>query len=105
MKATAQSIPTLAPGIEASRFGADYVVLDQAGRTLRGLNPTAARVWELIDGHRPAEQIAGKIAVEFKSSAEKVLADVLSFLEVLRDRDLVQLQAGAERGIETGALE
>ena len=40
------SIPRRREGADGQRFGADFVVLDAEGRMLRGLNETAARVWD-----------------------------------------------------------
>jgi pyrroloquinoline quinone biosynthesis protein D len=91
MMLSAASVPARAPGSDSSRVGQDYVVLDSEGKVLRGLNPSAARVWELIDGALSAEQIAGRIADEFEVPAPRALSDVLSFLEVLSSKKLVSL--------------
>jgi len=82
-------IPQRVQGSEAARLGNDFVVLDGSGRILRGLNPTAARIWELIDGRRTAAEIAHQIAIEFAASRERVVEDLLSFLSVLLDRQLL----------------
>jgi pyrroloquinoline quinone biosynthesis protein D len=83
-------IPQRVQGSEAARLGNDFVVLDGSGRVLRGLNSTAARIWELIDGRRTAEEIAHQIAIEFAVSRERVVEDLLSFLSVLLDRQLLK---------------
>lgn len=82
-------IPQRVQGSEAARLGNDFVVLDGSGRVLRGLNSTAARIWELIDGRRTAAEIAHQIAIEFAVSRERVVEDLLSFLSVLLDRQLL----------------
>jgi pyrroloquinoline quinone biosynthesis protein D len=82
-------IPQRVQGSEAARLGNDFVVLDGSGKILRGLNPTAARIWELIDGQRTAAEIAHQIALEFAVSNERVLEDLLSFLSLLFDRRLL----------------
>ena len=82
-------IPQRVQGSEAARLGNDFVVLDGSGRILRGLNPTAARIWELIDGRRTAAEIAHQIAIEFAVSKERVVEDLLSFLALLLDRRLL----------------
>ncbi len=84
------SIPRRAAGVEASRVGGELVVLDPEGRTLRGLNATAARAWELVDGHRTAEQIASTVGAEFGAGADaRVLEDVLAFFQVMAARGLL----------------
>ena len=87
------SVPSALPGAEGSRLGADFVILDGAGRTLRGLNATGARVWELIDGRRSVEEIAREVALEFSAPEEPVLRDVLAFLELLRTKGLIEERA------------
>lgn len=82
------------PGTETTRLGTDFVVLDAQGQTLRGLNATGARVFELIDGRAPASGIAAQIAAEFAVSAERALTDVLAFLQLLTARGLVEVLPG-----------
>jgi len=77
-------------GCESSWFGRDYVILDPMGRTLRGLNRTAARVWELADGCRSISQISTEIAAQYSLPADQVLKDVLSFGEQLLKLQLVR---------------
>ncbi|MFZ5471911.1 MAG: PqqD family protein [Myxococcota bacterium] len=82
-------VPRRVEGTEASRLGADFVLLDSAGKMLRGLNATGAKVWELIDGCRSAEEIAAHLASDAGAPLERVRPDVLSFLGQLFDRRLV----------------
>jgi pyrroloquinoline quinone biosynthesis protein D len=84
-----KDVPRKVPGAEFSRFGRDHVILDPSGKILRGLNPTAARIWELCDGHRSMEQISEEIAREFQAPAETVRADVQAFFDQLLARKLV----------------
>ena|SRR5687768_13795141 len=92
-----QSVPRRRPGAESSRFGADYVVLDPAGNVLRGLNETAARVWELIDGKRTAQEISRCIEEEHRARSPQILADVLAFLDLLQSKDLLEAAEGGTR--------
>ena len=87
-------IPKKRGSAESSRLGGEFILLDTEGAMLRGLNGTAARVWELIDGRRRAAEIAERIASEFDAPADRVLADVLSFLTVLEGKHLVELPGG-----------
>lgn len=98
MSVSAESIPKPVVGAEASAFGSDYVVLDPPGRFLRGLNETGARVWQLCDGERSAQEIAQEIASEFGADVRAVLGDVIAFLEALSARGLVEI-----RGISTAS--
>ncbi|XXF81367.1 PqqD family protein [Myxococcaceae bacterium GXIMD 01537] len=95
------SVPRRAAGAAGQRFGDEFVVLDPAGRMLRGFNETAARVWALCDGTRTARDVARGVLDAFQSGAqsldaERVLEDTLRFLTQLREHGLVEeLRAGA----------
>lgn len=78
------------PEVQWSRLGDELVLLDPCGRTLRGLNGTGARVWELIDATRTAQSIAEVVAGEFRSPLERVLTDVLTFLTRLAETSLIE---------------
>lgn len=81
-----------APGVEASRFGEDFVVLDGAGKMIRGLNATGARVFELVDGVRSEEEIARQIATEFDADDARAQQDVRAFLEALVHKSLIRFE-------------
>ncbi|MFP2913683.1 PqqD family protein [Pyxidicoccus sp. 3LFB2] len=85
----ADRIPSPREGVSGQRFGADYIVLDAEGRTLRGLNPTAIRIWELCDGKRTARVVAEQVAIEYKMEPSQVLADTLRFLTDLARLGLI----------------
>jgi hypothetical protein len=61
-------------------------MLDAGGTVARGLNATAARVWELIDGRRTV----GEIAVELHGEGD-VSSDVLAFCGALLERGLIEI--------------
>jgi pyrroloquinoline quinone biosynthesis protein D len=86
------SIPRRREGADGQRFGEDFVVLDAEGRMLRGLNDTAARVWELSDGRRTAREIASMVASEYGVEVERVLGDCLRFLERLAGHGLLDAE-------------
>lgn len=83
------NVPRRRPGASGEWFGADFLVLDAEGRTLRGLNATAARIWALCDGQRTARAVAEQVALEFSTDVGPVLADTLRFLTELQRRGLV----------------
>ncbi len=86
------SIPRRREGADGQRFGSDFVVLDAEGRMLRGLNDTAARVWDLSDGKRTAREIAAVVAHEYGVDVERVLEDCLRFLERLAGHGLLDAE-------------
>lgn len=85
----ADHLPRRRAGAEGQRFGADYLLLDAEGRTLRGLNATAVRIWELSDGTRSARSVAEVVAREFSMDVGQVLTDTLRFLTDLTRLGLV----------------
>ena len=93
MSLSASHRPSRRAGASAARLGADFVLLDAEGRMLRGLNATAARVWELMDGRLTAAEIAARVAEEFSAPEARVVEDVLAFLEQLSAQGLLEMPA------------
>jgi pyrroloquinoline quinone biosynthesis protein D len=87
---TADSVPRRVGGVDGEPFGDDFIVLDSQGRTLRGLNATAARVWQLCDGKRSARAVAEQVALEFSVDVQQVLPDTLRFLNELARLGLIE---------------
>ncbi|WP_342373911.1 PqqD family protein [Myxococcus stipitatus] len=85
----AERVPRRRSGAEGQRFGADFLLLDAEGRTLRGLNATAMRVWELSDGTRSARSVAEVVASEFSIDVAQALTDTLRFLSELARLGLI----------------
>lgn len=83
MSLTLESVLHRQPGAEDSSLNGDVVVLDAGGRMVRALNPTAARVWQLLDGQRSVREICATLAAEFDAGADAVEADVVGFLNYL----------------------
>ena len=54
------------------------------------LNATGRRVWELLAEDRTAEDLIGRVAAEFEADPVRIGADVLAFLERLRQLGLVE---------------
>jgi pyrroloquinoline quinone biosynthesis protein D len=57
---------------------------------LRGLNGTAARVWELTDGSKSIADISNAIAQEYSAPVQRVLPDVTFFVEQLLAKGLLE---------------
>jgi hypothetical protein len=54
------------------------------------LNPVGARIWELLDGRRNVDAIAGTICEEFEVEPETAQADVDEFIHSLEEAKLVE---------------
>jgi len=85
-----ESVVRRKSGAEATRLGRDCLVLDPTGQMLRGLNGTAARVWELSDGSKSIADISNAIAQEYFAPVQRVLPDVTSFVEQLLAKGLLE---------------
>ena len=68
--------------------GQAFIVVPQTTR-YEILNGSGSRVWELIDGRRTGEEIAGIIAEEFDVSLEEARKDVGTFLEDLKEHGML----------------
>lgn len=54
-----------------------------------GLNPVAARIWELLAEPTNEEQLARQLSNEFEITSEDCLREVSIFLNELRERKLL----------------
>ena len=85
MTPAADTVPRRKPGAELVLVDGQAVMLDAAGTRALGLNASAARVWELIDGVRTAAHIASELHQNAR------VEDVLGFLEALRKKGLIEV--------------
>jgi hypothetical protein len=68
----------------------ECILFDANGRVV-GLNPTAAAVWDLIDGSRDAASIAAILAEAAGVEPAQTTGEVRQLLESLRDAGFVEL--------------
>ncbi len=55
------------------------------------LNAVGARIWALLDGERPVEQIRDVIVEDFEIGPEQAEADLIAFLKQLEQVGAVQV--------------
>jgi hypothetical protein len=85
-----QSVFSHSPRIVTRKTGNEYVLVPVANNiadmdSVYTLNESGAFIWELIDGKRNVEEIISAVTDEFDTDGETARADVLSFLENLKD--------------------
>ncbi len=85
----ADHAPRWREDVSGQRFGADFIILDAEGNTLRGLNETAVEVWMLCDGTRTARALVELVSQRHGWEVERVLTDTLKFLTELRRLGLI----------------
>jgi hypothetical protein len=91
------------PDVAWQRVQGEVVLLHCRSRRLLGLNPTAARTWDLLDGRRTLDEIASTIAREFGAPPDAVTADVMTFAGALAERELCRIvPSQSPRLIATG---
>jgi hypothetical protein len=68
--------------------GEAFIVLPHEGK-YKILNDCGSRVWELMDGSRTIGDIAHLIEEEYKVTLDKALADVIEFVNDLREHKML----------------
>jgi Coenzyme PQQ synthesis protein D (PqqD) len=93
MELEASTIVSRAPEVVFERVDDRVLVLDPGGSYVR-LNGTGSELWGVLDTPTSIEGLARHLASTRQVDAERAQADVLSFVEGLHDRRLVQCTAG-----------
>lgn len=70
----------------------ELVVLHRDEGAYYGLNPTGARIWNLVADFRPVNEIVDILLDEFDSSREVVELDVLRVLTELHQHGLIEVE-------------
>lgn len=68
----------------------EAIVYDESQEVAHLLSPTAAIVWELLDGRKRLDEIAVDLAEAFDASTEQVLGDVLELVQEFAKRCLLE---------------
>jgi coenzyme PQQ synthesis protein D (PqqD) len=68
----------------------ETILLVSAEEKLLGLNAVAGRIWQLADGVRTVDEIAGVIQREFAADGQTVRDDALRFIDQLAARGLIE---------------
>ncbi len=84
--------------IVVRRVGDESVVVPVRNRvgdldSIFTLNEVASRVWDLLDGQRPVDDIVGVICEEFEVTPEVAGSDVRELLDSLEQAHLVEAVA------------
>jgi hypothetical protein len=57
------------------------------------MNDVGSRIWELLEAPTPVETIADTLSHEFDVTAERAMDDVAEFLNMLKERGLIEYTA------------
>jgi hypothetical protein len=77
------------PGVVSRMVDGEAVLVDPKKGMVRVLNPTGARIWEMIDGRRTVAELAAGIAAEYSIEASRAQADTITFCEDLVRRGVL----------------
>lgn len=78
------------PAIAWRAIDGEAVLIDPSTGTVFVLNRLGARIWELLEVPRGAEELARALAVEHPDEGDRVAGDVAAFLGSLAGRSLVE---------------
>lgn len=81
--------PVHDPNTASRVFSGEAVVITPAENTVRMLNTVGSRIWELADGSRTIDEIAGMLAAEYDVTPGDAAASVGLFLEELVAKGLI----------------
>lgn len=78
-----------------TRLDDEMLGLDTQAGLAYSLNPSAGRVWELIESWSTIESICTALAQEYEVEPSTCLAEVTALLERLRDASLLDVEDAA----------
>lgn len=86
-------LPRPAEGVVSKRVGADVLLVQLQTNEIFSLNPTAARLWELlVDGHDRAE-VERRMLDEFEVDPAQLRQEIDGLLGKLEEKHLVSPHA------------
>lgn len=78
------------PLLQCSSVDGELIVFDPASRRFHHLNPTAAAVWEELDGERTLQDVAKTLAAAYDTDEETVQNDVRALAAEFESQHLVE---------------
>jgi hypothetical protein len=86
-----QSVRTYRPSshVAAADFDGEMVLLNVTSGIYFGLNPIAARIWQLLDAGLGEHEIVQAMLAEYDVEEARLRADVASTLDQLRTDGLI----------------
>ena len=73
----------------------EVVALDLENGCCYGMNRTASRIWQMLDGPKTIESICSALVEDFEVDSETCEREVVSLLDELRAEGLVPVQTPA----------
>ena len=89
---TLDSVVTRCDDIVAGVVDADLIMMSIENGKYYQLNPSAGRVWSLLEQPRTVTEICQMLSKDFKVTPEACQKDVLHFLDELVSRNVVTIR-------------
>jgi hypothetical protein len=81
------------PTLIAADVADEAILLDVDSGYFFQLNPTASRIWNLVETPRPLSELCDEMGRTFAVDAETCRSDVHEFVADMRDRGLLLIDA------------
>lgn len=78
-------VPVRSPDVTLQQVGHEAILHDRRQGRAHVINASAARIWELCDGHSTQDQIAEAFAAHYDMPATAVQSDVATILATFRE--------------------
>jgi methyltransferase-like protein len=77
-------------------FEGEVVIISPEDSVAHALNPTAAFIWNLLDGEHTIAEIAEELVEEFEVTLASALADTKELIACLQEKRLLLLSPAVE---------
>ena len=77
------------PNVLVRKVDDEYVLVDMSRNQIFTLNPTGARLWELLSAGRSRSEAIAQLTAEFDASEETVEQEAARFLALLERERLI----------------
>jgi hypothetical protein len=91
---TKESIVTVSKDQVACDMAEESAILDLKSGQYYGLNPIGTRIWALIQKPTPVVDILSKLLNEYEVDADRCERDLLTLIEELEQKGLVEISGG-----------
>ena len=83
------SKPVHSATVAARVYGNDTVIISPDEGVVRMLNPTATRIWQLVDGSRSTQDIAAVLTCEFDIDYSQARQSVERLIDEFSEKRLI----------------
>ncbi|MGH9771606.1 MAG: PqqD family protein [Candidatus Acidiferrales bacterium] len=93
-----QSIVVATSEQVSCQLGEESVILHLKNSVYYGMNPVGASVWKLLQQQRSVAELRDAVLDEYEVEAERCERDLLTLLEEMRNKGLIQVVSSHNEG-------